>query len=1057
LTPLTRQKRPPLFLFLLAVGLALVPHSLTESPLPEGSASPVNEAVQTADESLLRLSGLGRFAEVLELGRSRLANGPRTCLLAELTAQSAARTGRLNELAVELQEALRQDMDDDILLIALALALQEQQAYGRAGNLLALAIRRGVPCPEAYLDFVELNRNRGRLREAEAVLSRLAAQRPTDPYVLLARAYSSDLRGDGSRALADYQQAILRAPPLALTHRHYSRLLVSMGLFERAANASRTAVRLARAVRKPRQLAPLLTLEGVSLDALGLEEESGQAFEEALAVSRDYSLFSLEARILIEMSILSGARGRMDASLAYLARARALEDRLYSPVDKMRYLNRLGSALASLARSAEATAAFEESAALARAHGDPIMEADARFYLAAQMLSSGAPEALDVYQSAYQQTVALEDGRGQGRALSGLGAVQERMGSYASSLEYYQRALELATRAGDRYAEAIALSNIGLVHFRLNQPSRALVYSARATQLAGELKDVRLQASLLNGLAVSLAGLGQLQQSEQVYRRALDAVGGLSSPDLEGLILAGWARVVLALGDTRQALEGFERARVLARQANNTLVSVQAHFGLGQCYARQQDLERATTHFEETLTLVESMRSSIPNHSERMSYLETRTEVYTSLAAVLLQRDRIHPGNDYREKAFQVVERSRARALLDVLSLSRETEIASPGATVAARAPETLDSSRLRRQVLRPGDVLLEYTLGESQSFLWALTQNDLRVFELPPRREIETVSHSLLRTIRTPPRSPMNLFESHFAPARELFDMLLAPVRDLLQDEPHLIIVPDGILHHLPFEVLAEPNGQDRPRYLVEMANVSYSPSASVLGYLRLRPHRSQPALEFLGVAQPGGRVSTETVGAGIQLALLPPLPYTSLEVERVARLFPAVKRRIQLGPAATESAVKAIDLSRFRILHFAAHAATDEVFPERSAILLGAGSDGEDGLLRMGEVLNLHLASDLVVLSGCQTGVGQLLRAEGTLGFTWAFLSAGSSQIAVSLWGVNDRSTSELMETFYSRMSQGQPTTTALRRAKRSMLTSERKAFRHPYFWAPFVLVGA
>src|SRR3989304_388460 len=227
-----------------------------------------------------------------------------------------------------------------------------------------------------------------------------------------------------------------------------------------------------------------------------------------------------------------------------------------------------------------------------------------------------------------------------------MGAVHELMGSYASALEYYRRALELVTRAGDRHAEAIALSNIGLVHFRLNQPSRALVYSARATQLAGELKDVRLQASLLNGLAVSLAGLGQLQQSEQVYRRALDAVAGLSSPDLEGLILAGWARGLLALGDTRPAFAGFERALVLARQVTNRLVSVQAHFGLGQCQARQQNLEQATAHFEETLTLVESMRGGIPPHSERMSYLETRTEVYTSLAAVLLERDRFHPGND---------------------------------------------------------------------------------------------------------------------------------------------------------------------------------------------------------------------------------------------------------------------------------------------------------------------------------------------------------------------------------------------------------------------------
>jgi CHAT domain-containing protein len=774
-------------------------------------------------------------------------------------------------------------------------------------------------------------------------------------------------------------------------------------------------------------------------------------------VTRDYNLFSLQARILIELSILSGARGRMEASLTYLDQARALEDRLYSPTDKSGYLNRLGSALESLGRSTAAAAVLAESVELARAHRDPLLELDARLHIAAQMLASGVSEALDAYRSSYQQAVELDDGRGQGRALSGLGAAHERLGSYRRSLEYYQRSLELANRAGDRRAEATTLGNIGLVYFRLGQPSRALVYSARATQLASELKEIRLQAGLLNGLAASLAGLGRLQQSEQVYRRALDVVSGRPSPGLEGLILAGWARVMLALGKEQQALEGFERARVLARSGDNTLVRVQAHFGLGQCHARQENLEQATAHFEETLTLVESMRSNIPTHSERMSYLETRSEVYASLASVLLQRDRSHPGDDYREKAFQVVERSRARTLLDALSVSQAAETTTPAAKRDTRAPEILDSSRVRSQVLHPGEVLLEYTLGRSRSFLWALTRNDLQVFELPPRREIETLTRSFLQTIRTPPRAPMNLFESHLVPARELFEMLLGPVRDLLEGEPHLIIVPDGILHHLPFEALAEANGAERPRYLVEMATVSYVPSASVLGYLRQRPHKFERPLEFLGVAQPGGAESMESIGPDIALARLPPIPYSSQEVERVARLFPDARRRIYLGPAATESAVKALDLSRFRILHFAAHAVMDETFPERSALLLGAGSDGEDGLLQMGEVLELDLASDLVVLSGCQTGVGQLLRAEGTLGFTWAFLSAGSSEIVVSLWGVNDRSTSELMEMFYARMSQSRPRPVALREAKRSMLESERMAFRHPYFWAPFVLVGA
>ena len=109
------------------------------------------------------------------------------------------------------------------------------------------------------------------------------------------------------------------------------------------------------------------------------------------------------------------------------------------------------------------------------------------------------------------------------------------------------------------------------------------------------------------------------------------------------------------------------------------------------------------------------------------------------------------------------------------------------------------------------------------------------------------------------------------------------------------------------------------------------------------------------------------------------------------------------------------------------------------------------------MDEVLALNLSSDLVVLSGCQTGVGQLLRAEGVLGFTWAFLSAGSSAIVASRWSVNDRSTAEVMEAFYFQMSQKRSPTVALRAAKLGMLESERMAFRHPYYWAPFVLVGA
>jgi CHAT domain-containing protein len=341
------------------------------------------------------------------------------------------------------------------------------------------------------------------------------------------------------------------------------------------------------------------------------------------------------------------------------------------------------------------------------------------------------------------------------------------------------------------------------------------------------------------------------------------------------------------------------------------------------------------------------------------------------------------------------------------------------------------------------------------------ITRDGVQVIHLPSRRQIDKKVRSFLAAIASPPRAPKNPFEKHFDPARELFEMLLGPVRDRLPESRYLVISPDGILRHLPFECLVDGQGQNSGRYLLEIVSVTYVPSASVLARLRQGPRNGPHAFEFLGVAQPRARLAgpaayaTETDGEGHPS--LPFIPFAAEEVESVARTFPSQKRRIYLGEAATEMRIKEEDLRRFRILHFATHALADGVFPERSAIFLGTDSPPkEDGILWMGEVLDLRLASDLVVLSGCQTGLGQVLSAEGTVGLSWAFLSAGTSSIVVSLWNVNDRSTSQLMQAFYQKMHQGQSRATALRSAKRVMLGSERKAFRHPYYWAPFVLIG-
>jgi CHAT domain-containing protein len=163
-----------------------------------------------------------------------------------------------------------------------------------------------------------------------------------------------------------------------------------------------------------------------------------------------------------------------------------------------------------------------------------------------------------------------------------------------------------------------------------------------------------------------------------------------------------------------------------------------------------------------------------------------------------------------------------------------------------------------------------------------------------------------------------------------------------------------------------------------------------------------------------------------------------------------------VLLGRESTEEAIKRESLRRYRRLHFATHSLIDEKSPWRSGVVLTLGDEAEeDGFLEVSEIARLDLDSDLVVVSACQTGRGQLLSGEGIVGLSRAFLYAGTRSVVVSLWNVTDISTGQLMKNFYQNLTGGQSNVAALRRAKLQMLGSNKET-RHPYYWSSFVMVG-
>jgi CHAT domain-containing protein len=276
-----------------------------------------------------------------------------------------------------------------------------------------------------------------------------------------------------------------------------------------------------------------------------------------------------------------------------------------------------------------------------------------------------------------------------------------------------------------------------------------------------------------------------------------------------------------------------------------------------------------------------------------------------------------------------------------------------------------------------------------------------------------------------------------------------------------NLIIVPDGPLHYLPFETL-DLSG----KYLIEEFAVSYAPSAAVLAELGVRndqeagQHRADIALfadpelnpailSKNGANSTGGWMRALYVDEGLQIS---PIPSSAAEARAVARYADRASE-IYTGEQASERRVKSERLDRFRIIHFATHGLVSRQSPARSALVLSSGEGGEDGFLQAREIYNLRLASDLVVLSACQTARGRLLAGEGVEGLARAFLYAGARSVVASLWDVNDERATRFMESFYRYLSEGKSKSEALRAAKLDFLSHASAA---PRDWAAFVLIG-
>ncbi len=837
---------------------------------------------------------------------------------------------------------------------------------------------------------------------------------------------------------------------------------------------------------EPRFAASVLNNEALCYDALGRFDRSMANYEQALGLHRAARNEIGESESLGNIGGVHLLLGRYREAAARYEDSLAISTRLDVPQSMALDLINLGAARIGAGDFNAAAQDLGKARLLAKNAGLPREEADAARGLSRLAEARGryddARAALADAQAIYEKTGLARE---QIDAAHDLGLLDLSVGDLGSAIVQFTRASDAAARLDyftGRVANLLALAHLELRRGNLDGARRN---ATTARDESGSWRDVANVASASTLLARVHLAASRGEAAMASAREGLEAARRTGGTLLEADARHAVGDALRALGRPSEAVAESDAGASLTGVADVPDLVWRLQLGRGRALEALHRLDDALREYLASVETIERTRRLLATDRARSGYLDDKREAYGALLRLLLRLKR--PAD-----AFQVAERLRAEGYRELVMRSaalartpaavpadvlerirhlqrsiehelRQTPTERRGTALTAyrdelRAAESawaaaVDALTARapwarpaastqaptasavRQRLAGSDALVQFVVDTDETVAFVLRRHAIHAEILP-------VSG---RTLRTRVELLRGLLARHDssewqAPAERLDAELMEPLRrgGWLDGVTRLFLVPHAELNYLPFAVLRRRQPQGA-QLLVEDLSLVVLPAATVLVQAHV----------------------TRAPAAGALLALAPErprLPFARREVESLSALFPRERRSLLLGPAATEARFKH-DAGRYRIVHLATHGFFNRINPLFSGVDLEADV-AEDGRLQVFEILGLSLAVDLVTLSACDTALGageltDLPAGEELVGLTRAFLSAGSRHVLATLWEINDEATAPFMEEFY-RVARGRPTAEALAQVMRRRLRGGGRE-AHPYYWAPFVLVGA
>ena len=908
--------------------------------------------------------------------------------------------------------------------------------------------------------------------------------------------------------------------------------------------------------REQRLRAESLSAEAMKLQEAGDAHSLELALEthrQVLAISRSLQEPTLELNTLLKLGKCHYALNQAEQSLRYFQLALPLSQELEDPKTKGELLNNMGMASWRQGDPNEALEKLDQAQRIWEQLRLPYQKAATLSNLGLLHWHVGEwQRALQHYLEALEVVRSTANPQGEALVLNNIGLLYFSLGELDSAIEYLREALDLFRQSGKEVEAGRTLSTLGRLHLAANDPQKARDLLEKSLLIFRESGERRSEAEALNFLGLAREQAGHREQALAHYRRALAGFEAVGDRRGAASTLHNLGVLFSRAGDFGKAWSYLSRALEARRALHLKDQEAETLFRMARVESDQGQLEAARTRIERVLILTESLRAKAAGQDLRASYLAERLDYYKFQIDLLMRLHAEDPRRGFEKAAFRVAERSRARSLLEMLGelpgeirrnadpqllhrerlLQRElnfqstqwarfvqkgapsdegvalrrrldsitTEYQQVESQLRAASPrhaaltrvESLDLEEVQDRVLDKETILLEYSLDERSSYLWAVTQGDVWSFILPNQDTIERAARSVFELSSLRGGRTSEGRQRFQEAAADLSQILFGPVADQLRGK-RLLIVPEGALQYVPFAALPIPgrSREEEWRPLVLEHEIVTLPSASTLTTLREQvSERPRPpgtvavladpvfdrldsrvqqvssawssAASFLDQSWGGGKLEATSDPPGVtetgDLALSR-LPFSRREAQGIVALAPQDSSFLALDFLASKEIMTSPKLREYGIIHISTHGLVNATHPELSSLVFSmVDREGrkKDGFLGLHEIYNLRLGADLVVLSACQSGLGKEIRGEGLVGMTRGFMYAGAARVLVSLWKVDDEATAELMKHFYQGLLGKERLTPAAALRKAQLEVRHQRRWQSPYYWAGFVFQG-